>query len=74
MTSGLITVILSLWIFNFIAGLIQRTYATGKAFGGFYRNYLHSNLKRLLHFFSLIFPWRQSSLSKNTNNSLTVIR
>ena len=38
--SEIITVLLVLWFLNFIAGLIQRTYATGKAFGNFYRNYL----------------------------------
>ena len=46
--SGIIAVILVLWALNFIAGLIQRTYSTGKAFGGFYRNYLHRHLKHLV--------------------------
>ena len=43
--SGIIAVILILWAVNFIAGLIQRTYKTGKAFGGFYRNYLHKHVR-----------------------------
>ena len=43
--SGIIVVILVLWNLNLIAGLIQRTYSIGKAFGGFYRNYLHRYLK-----------------------------
>ena len=43
--SGIIGVILILWILNFIAGLIQKTYGIGKAFGGFYRNYLHKSFK-----------------------------
>ena len=43
--SGIIAVILVLWVINFVAALIQRTYATGKAFGSFYRNYVHRSLK-----------------------------
>ena len=46
--SGIIAVILVLWVLNLIAGLIQRTYSTGKAFGGFYRNYLHRWLKSII--------------------------
>tara|TARA_Y100001968_G_scaffold260948_1_gene248688 strand:+ start:2554 stop:2853 length:300 start_codon:yes stop_codon:yes gene_type:complete len=45
--SEIITVLLVLWFLNFIAGLIQRTYATGKAFGGFYRNYLHRTFQSM---------------------------
>ena len=43
--SGIIAVILVLWALNLIVGLIQRTYSTGKALGGFYRNYLHRFIK-----------------------------
>tara|TARA_Y100001968_G_C19306598_1_gene691951 strand:- start:78 stop:380 length:303 start_codon:yes stop_codon:yes gene_type:complete len=43
--SGVISVLLVLWFLNFIIGLIQKTFATGKAFGNFYRNYLHRYLK-----------------------------
>ena len=43
--SGIIAVILILWVLNLIAGLIQRTFSTGKAFGSFYRRYLHNYLK-----------------------------
>jgi len=46
--SGIIAVILVLWILNFLAALIQRTYSTGKAFGGFYRNYLHRYFKGVI--------------------------
>ncbi len=46
--SGIIVVILVLWVLNFIAGLIQKTYSSGKAFGGFYRNYLHRYFKAVL--------------------------
>ena len=45
--SEIITVLLVLWCLNFIAGMIQRTYAIGQAFGRFYRNYLHSFFKKL---------------------------
>ena len=45
--SEIITVLLVLWCLNFIAGMIQKTYATGQAFGRFYRNYLHNFFKKL---------------------------
>ena len=44
--SLVITVLISLWLFNFIVGLIQRTYSVGKAIGGFYRNYFHKYLRK----------------------------
>ena len=47
-TSEIITVILIIWCLNFFAGLIQRTYATGQAFGSFYRKYLHGFIKSTL--------------------------
>ena len=43
-----ITVLISLWLFNFIVGLIQRTYSVGKAIGGFYRNYFHIYLRKAI--------------------------
>ncbi len=43
-----ITVLISLWLFNFIVGLIQRTYSVGKAIGGFYRNYFHKYLRKAI--------------------------
>ncbi len=45
--SGIIGVLLVLWILNFIAGLIHRTYMIGRAFGSFYRNYLHKYIKAI---------------------------
>ena len=45
--SEIITVLLVLWCINFIVGMIQKTYATGQAFGHFYRNYLHGFLQKL---------------------------
>ncbi len=41
-----LTVLICLWLFNFIVGLIQRTYSVGKAIGGFYRNYFHKYIRR----------------------------
>ena len=41
-----ITVLICLWFFNFIVGLIQRTYSVGKAIGSFYRNYFHKYLRK----------------------------
>mgnify|MGYP007063458949 CR=1 FL=1 len=53
--SGIIAVILVLWVLNLIAGLIQRTFAIGKSLGSFYRRYLHSYLKTIaVKFFSMV--------------------
>ena len=43
-----ITVLICLWLFNFIVGLIQRTYTVGKAIGGFYRNYFHKYIRKAI--------------------------
>ena len=43
-----LTVLICLWLFNFIIGLIQRTYSVGKAIGGFYRNYFHRYLRKAI--------------------------
>ena len=43
-----LTVLIALWLFNFIVGLIQRTYSVGKAIGGVYRNYFHKYLRKLI--------------------------
>ena len=43
-----LTVLIGLWLFNFIVGLIQRTYSVGKAIGSFYRNYFHRYLRKAI--------------------------
>ena len=43
-----LTVLIFLWLFNFIVGLIQRTYSVGKAIGGFYRNYFHKYFRKAI--------------------------
>ena len=43
-----LTVLICLWFFNFIVGLIQRTYSVGKAIGSFYRNYFHKYIRRII--------------------------
>ena len=43
-----LTVLICLWLFNFIVGLIQRTYSVGKAIGSFYRNYFHKFLRNAI--------------------------
>ena len=43
-----LTVLIFLWLFNFIVGLIQRTYLVGKALGSFYRNYFHKYLRKAI--------------------------
>ena len=45
-TSLALTVLICLWLFNFVVGLIQRIYSVGKAIGGFYRNYVHKYLRK----------------------------
>ena len=47
-TSLALTVLICLWLFNFIVGLIQRTYSVGKAIGSFYRNYFHKYLRKAI--------------------------
>ena len=47
-TSFALTVLICLWLFNFIVGLIQRIYSVGKAIGGFYRNYFHKHLRKAI--------------------------
>ena len=43
-----LTLLIVLWLFNFIVGLIQRTYLVGKAIGSFYRNYFHKYLRKAI--------------------------
>ena len=43
-----LTVLICLWLFNFIVGLIQRTYSVGKAIGSFYRNYFHKYIRKAI--------------------------
>ena len=43
-----LTVLICLWLFNFIVGLIQRIYSVGKAIGGFYRNYFHKYIRKAI--------------------------
>ena len=43
-----LTDLICLWLFNFIVGLIQRTYSVGKALGGVYRNYFHKYLRQAI--------------------------
>ncbi len=46
-TSEILTVVVIIWCLNFIAGMIQRTYSTGQAFGRFYGRYLHKSIVAL---------------------------
>ena len=62
--SGIIAILLVLWAINLLAGLVQRTYATGKAIGGFYRTYLHRYLK-------IVFI-KLSSLGRERNSESTI--
>ena len=65
--SEIITVLLVLWCLNFIAGMIQRTYATGNAFGRFYRNYLHKSFKGI--FLKLNSIGKNKHVNENDTNT-----
>ncbi len=45
--SFIISLVIILWLFNFVFGLIQRIYSLGKAFGFIYRNYVHLYVRKL---------------------------
>ncbi len=47
-TSFVISLVIGLWLLNFLFGLIQRTYFIGKAFGSLYRVYMHSYLRTII--------------------------
>ena len=47
-TSLALTVLICLWLFKFVVGLIQSTYSVGKAIGAFYRNYFHKYLRKAI--------------------------
>ncbi len=61
--SGIIAVLIVLWALNLFVALIQKIYSFGKAFGGFYRNYIHRYLKAL---FVRIFALFRKSRSAST--------
>ena len=65
--SEIITVLLVLWCLNFIAGMIQKTFATGQAFGRFYRNHLHGFLRKLT---AQLFSFRKGKeMDQGSSNS-----
>tara|TARA_Y100001968_G_C18998292_1_gene544632 strand:+ start:29 stop:328 length:300 start_codon:yes stop_codon:yes gene_type:complete len=43
--SLVVTLLIALWLFNFVVGLIQRTYSIGKICGRLYRNYFHQYIR-----------------------------
>ncbi len=55
-----LTVLICLWLFNFIVGLIQRTYSVGRAIGSFYRNYFHKYIRKAIQ-------WVLNTFNKKTN-------
>ncbi len=64
--SLVLTILIILWLFNFLVGLIQRTYSTGKAIGSLYRNYFH-------RYFRTIIVATFSFFSRNQNNQKVLI-
>ncbi len=65
-TTGLIALILIIWLVNLIFGMVQRTFAAGKIIGRFYRNYIHKYMK--IGFFKLFSL--NNKLNKNRTSSL----
>tara|TARA_Y100001968_G_scaffold217938_1_gene200586 strand:- start:66100 stop:66369 length:270 start_codon:yes stop_codon:yes gene_type:complete len=57
--SLVITAIVVLWVFNLVAGFIQRTYSFGKTCGKIYRNYFHSHFRRIFIQVSALFSSRE---------------
>ena len=75
MASGIITVILVIWVINFLVGLIRKTYSTGIVIGTFYRNYIHRYLKSLLlKIVSLFKSNANNNTVKNKDKTLSAIR
>ena len=68
--SGIIAVILVLWVLNLIAGLIQRTFAIGKAIGIFYRRYLHRYVKMIFIKFSFLIRNKSIKSPAHANNKV----
>ena len=73
--SGVITVLVVLWLLNFVAGLIQRTYSIGKAFGNFYRSYLQRYIASFLSKLSpLLLRSESNHQKKNSPNTVNALR
>ena len=53
------TAVIVLWVFNLVAGFIQRTYSLGKTCGTIYRNYFHTHLRRTYGQISSLFSSRE---------------
>ncbi len=62
--SEIITVLLVLWCINFVGGMIHRTFITGKAFGNFYRTFVHEHFKNALNQISRFTVSRSNSSDK----------
>ena len=68
--SEVIAVILVLWCINLLAGLIQRTFSTGKIVGRLYRAYIHPYLKAIVvRLHSLVFK-RNTIINGRTTDSI----
>ena len=68
-TSEIITILLILWCLNFIAGLIQKTFASGQAFGRFYYAYLHRHFKKAFKGIQSIIINNKKDIDGNQNTS-----
>ncbi len=70
-TSGILTVLIFLWCLNIVVGLTQKIFATGKAVGTFYHNYLQKYFRLLSKsIFNLLHKKQFNENSKSSDVSL----
>ncbi len=71
-TSEIITVLLVIWLLNFFAGMVHRTYSSGKALGGIYWKYFHKYIKSLNNLVMTFLQKRLFGPAKSENKNCTV--
>ena len=56
-----ITILLALWVLNFVVSLIMRIFSFGKSIGTFYRSFIHRYVLILIYSIFNLFPKRKTS-------------
>jgi len=51
-----ISILLVLWILNFVVGLITKIFSLGKTIGTFYRGFVHRYIRIMIYSFINLFP------------------
>ncbi|KGG15104.1 MULTISPECIES: hypothetical protein [unclassified Prochlorococcus] len=57
----IISILLILWVLNFVVGLIMKIFSLGKTIGGFYRGFLHRYVRIFIYSFLNLFPKKKVS-------------